>query len=333
MSMYAFCRSAAIAATEAVRLPSFVIVPIKVVLFPFLLAFGVVYIRGLRQLRKEKCVFLRKYQYLVAAGMEEDILLHEVQSFVTSVHRYSKKRVEIADVEQLHHKLRGIYGVMLDPIKDVRSRNERNKFDAWMQSGSQQTTETTKKTLLEQQVCLAKQLHDLKTQDDSKSVAEIILDLQSLPFDGNLVSWKGIQVDWLLDSFFIDPFITRLTEYDCELWFVRKVCIVEILRRRGICQGCFLEYAETTEKVGITRDTPSVFVSYTGRTPLKSFVHILEKASWRVHLDGHTLCRPVCMDRRKWVAQANNIQRKTNGRPRKSGRANQENGACPGKVE
>lgn len=63
-----------------------------------------------------------------------------------------------------------------------------------------------------------------------ESVKYTIKALKSRDFDEeNLVHWKEISVCWMLDVFAKAKFIQRLKDFDCPLWFVRKVCIIELL--------------------------------------------------------------------------------------------------------
>lgn len=165
---------------------------------------------------------------------------------------------------------------------------------AWIALEEQTATEfqrwlavTNGITSLAQQVALAKQLYDEVhgPEEVDVSVEDIIARLRTVelaPVD-DLVRWKGIQVEWFLDVFCNTAYVQRLLSFGCELWFVRKVCIIEMLRREQISAGAFIDHlyafrSETSERRGgacPVRDTATLFLSYTGRCSFAHFVSML----------------------------------------------------------
>lgn len=146
-------------------------------------------------------------------------------------------------------------------------------FEAWLAHHNGVTT-------LPQQVALAMELYDSAygphhlQQPDRYSVSDIIRNMKNAEThpDG-LVSWTGVSVDWVLDHFFRTKYVQKLVEYRCELWFVRKVCIPEYIRREKnnrVWSGALVSHLEDDVKGKAT-----TFLSYTGRYKLSCLVDML----------------------------------------------------------
>ena len=123
-------------------------------------------------------------------------------------------------------------------------------FSLWINTTANQHQQEGKKpeTTLLDQIKYAKDLYDVSQRQRGEgdiNEETILSNLQSSPLDRPLVSpLMGISVDWLLDVFRKLPFVTKLSDFGCQLWFVRKVCIIELLRRVGVSSGPFVESAE-----------------------------------------------------------------------------------------
>jgi hypothetical protein len=183
-----------------------------------------------------------------------------------------------------------------------------------------------KATLLEE-VAFAQEIHvqapGRSATFDTISPESIVTDLRHWPQDGQdrpLDSAKGISVDWLLDVFFQLPFLQRLAAIGCQLWFVRKVCVNELLRRYDIHAGPLVDHVDTLHDATIqnldsqqrqqqqqqrpmVRHTATVFVSYTGRFLLSHLVELLEQ------LRGEYIWFDVfCVDQFAWTGRRDSAQ-------------------------
>jgi tetratricopeptide (TPR) repeat protein len=199
------------------------------------------------------------------------------------------------------------------------------------------------KATLCQEVELARRLYALSTtppsgNDDLTPASSILSDLRTQPLGAaqTLCSSKGISADWLLDVFFRLPFCQTLIQYGCELWFVRKVCINELLRRHNIHAGPLVDHVHVIQQQWavasvadsqqqccqqhskkrknesppqyvnhhqpIVQDRATVFVSYTGRFLLQQFVELLQP------LRGQYVWWDVlCIDQFAWTGRPNTI--------------------------
>lgn len=118
-----------------------------------------------------------------------------------------------------------------------------------------------------------------------------------------VVRWKGVSVDWLLDCFFKLPALRRLEQLDPGLWFVREVFVLELLRRKGIQSGALIDHVDVfagqsdVEQL-VVRDEATTFLSYTGRYCLSNFLELLEK------LRGEYIWMDVfCVNQFAWTLQ------------------------------
>jgi hypothetical protein len=188
-----------------------------------------------------------------------------------------------------------------------------------------------KSTPLVQAVSLAQQIYitskmSRNTRDYDKSPSAILADLRNKPLGKNsLSSPKGISADWLLDVFFRLPFFEALVKYGCELWFVRKVCINELLRRYDIHNGPLVDHVDVIQQAAashyhyttksnswmdnqtkpIVQEKATVFVSFTGRFLLAHLVRCL-------------LCRSICLDRQTRLGIREFVSASIDSRPTQS---------------
>ena len=182
-----------------------------------------------------------------------------------------------------------------------------SNFDEWKRNnGCLIPSSGSYETSWPQQLALAKQLYDEAYGShpgfvpDDTSPEDVIKDVQTAEYDAEkIVTWKGISADWLIDVFCQTPFIQRLIEFDCDCWFVRDVCFIELLRRNGrqgalvyhvtmfdddLCVGPPLKKQRTTPPAKLFRrssdnavtEKAGVFVSYTGRYKFRFFVESLQ---------------------------------------------------------
>lgn len=194
----------------------------------------------------------------------------------------------------------------------------KSDFEMWMENTGTRQPDGTFKTTLPQQVELAKTLYNqAEGQSDETPAADIIAKFENATYDTRtLVCWKGISVEWFLDVFCKSKFVLLLAKYGCELWFVRKVCIIEMLRRHGVQSGALIESVHVLQKTTTSdekhvggkktkkRDelsltkTATTFLSYTGRYKLSFFIEILEK------LKGEYLWMDLfCVNQFAWTGQ------------------------------
>lgn len=159
---------------------------------------------------------------------------------------------------------------------------------------------------LEQQLDLASKLYDQAypegDHDNELCASAVKARLQTAPSptrddDGALISWEGVSADWILDVFFQTPYMKKLADFGCPLWFVRKVCIIEYLRRTGqVWSGPMVSHvhshdifppmSSSTKKSRIkqlfSRKSPPItskattFVSYTGRYKFSFLVELMQ---------------------------------------------------------
>jgi tetratricopeptide (TPR) repeat protein len=196
-------------------------------------------------------------------------------------------------------------------------------FSQWMAN-------TKPKATLLQEVTFAQQIYRKSTTAEccccpsDKTPDSIEADLRGKPLgDYNaLSSSKGISADWLLDVFFQLPFCQELVSHGCELWFVRKVCINELLRRYDIHAGPLVDHVQAVQQLAsqhhhlqkqvasfcdqhkwpIVQDQATVFVSYTGRFLLEQFVDLLKQ------LRGEYIWFDVlCVDQLAWTGRPDTL--------------------------
>lgn len=156
-------------------------------------------------------------------------------------------------------------------------QGEPENFQKWLRENGQLQPNGDYKTTLEAELLLARRLYDEAEglqQERVLSIQETIQELQGGTFmEGDLVRWKGISVDWFLHVFSKTKFVQGLIEFDCQLWFVRKVCIIELLICKGAynsgalidhVESLFLENIHSNLTHEVTKE-PTAFLSYTGR--------------------------------------------------------------------
>ena len=89
-----------------------------------------------------------------------------------------------------------------------------NTFDEWKRNNGVLTASIFYETSWPQQLALAKQLYDEAYQygshpgvlPDDTSPEDMIKEIQTAEYDAEeIVTWKGISVDWLLDVFCQTP--------------------------------------------------------------------------------------------------------------------------------
>lgn len=106
----------------------------------------------------------------------------------------------------------------------------------------------------------------------------------------NLVNWNGVSVEWFLSTFMKAPEMQTFQKYGCRMWFIRNYGIVEILKWRGVTDGCVVDHLDKFEntpsveqnQVGERlRQTPlpaavaTAFISFTGSYTLDLFTELV----------------------------------------------------------
>lgn len=99
-------------------------------------------------------------------------------------------------------------------------------------------------TTLEQLVAFAKQIQEEVNGSERTdcSVEAVVARVRQTPLDQELAVWKGIRASWLRAVFFETPIARRWKELGCEMWFLRKVGIIEMLRHCSIEAGTWIEH-------------------------------------------------------------------------------------------
>lgn len=134
----------------------------------------------------------------------------------SATHRHEKDEEESTDTAESNRQ-------------DKDHRNAPS-FDVW-----KKTVNGGSKTTLEQEFQLAFDLYQRAYPQHEetisvKQVIDLVKETKVQDMDG-LVSWTGIQVGWFLEVLCESPFFKTLMEYGCESWFIRKVCVIEMIRR------------------------------------------------------------------------------------------------------
>lgn len=206
----------------------------------------------------------------------------------------------------------------LRPLAQGIDFSGKSEFQLWMERNGVPTKQPDGnifyKTSLQQETELAILLYEeaegiienndgLPTDVRATAVIETFQrDTESIEVD-SLVHWCGISVDWFVDSFCGGKFMQRLASFGCELWFVRKVAIIEMLRRWSVSSGAFIVHLGkfNEPKVGGRRQKQIVkeattFLSYTGRHKLSSFLETLSQ------LRGEWIWMDIfCVDQFAWT--------------------------------
>uniref|UniRef100_A0A7S2YR52 Heterokaryon incompatibility domain-containing protein n=1 Tax=Entomoneis paludosa TaxID=265537 RepID=A0A7S2YR52_9STRA len=135
----------------------------------------------------------------------------------------------------------------------------------------------------------------------------------------SLVTWKGIQVGWFLNVFCKSPLIQLHCQYGCQLWFFRKVCVIEMIRRAWLVTtagavtngeeskqqletltGPFVDHMDKviqaweldsrgTDNAEIVADA-TTFLSYTGAYTLEHVIQVLEQLNPKEYLWMDVFC-------------------------------------------
>ena len=197
-----------------------------------------------------------------------------------------------------------------------------SSFSEWLQYHNH-------KASLEHQVELASRLYDQAqgvTEQDGQTIPEIIQDLRNSPLPQtatSLVSWNGIQASWFVEVFCQSPYMKLLQEFGCELWFVRKVCIIEIIRQWVkerkvdhaflVPPGPFVSQIGSRNQEGESRlfSYPSVivspatrFISYTGGYTLRHLVQVLTT----LPPEDYIWMDIFCVDQVTWTGKKGHVQ-------------------------
>lgn len=160
-------------------------------------------------------------------------------------------------------------------------KTEQSDFQDWMYSASGSTGKTT----LLQEIELAKRLYDEAEgpEDSPVTPEDILAQLHSSPLDQELMEQKGVHTNCFYQTFCQTKYAKRLCDFGCELWFVRKVCMVEFLRRRGVSSGPMIRHmtdmfgSVVFDDSGVvpTVGNPTIFLSYTGSYTFTYFLDCL----------------------------------------------------------
>ena len=192
------------------------------------------------------------------------------------------------------------------------------KFGKWLKKVGTEST-------LDQRVSFAVELYEEScwkertyATGNSRTTSEIIQmlqqkDLSTAEASSSLISKAGISVDWILDVFCQIPFIATLLKADCELFFVREVCVIQLLQARlDIWSGPLIKHVEVLHESldhaakasfrgrgSITQELPTLFLSYTGRYSFSKFIQVLEQVR------GEYIWMDVfCVDQFAWTGQS-----------------------------
>lgn len=165
-------------------------------------------------------------------------------------------------------------------------------------------------TTLAEEVLLARKLYDHteeadlrkvveeeKKEEEEGPVHEILEELANYELKGkeSLMSWKGISVDWFFSEFCETRYAKTLKEFGCEMWFVRKVCIVEMLRREKTTSGPLIQQVADRHR----QHTATIFISYTGSY---TFAHFMEMLSTLEGKGEYMWLDIFCVDQFAWIS-------------------------------
>ena len=106
--------------------------------------------------------------------------------------------------------------------------------------------------------------------------------------------------------------MATLSKADCNLFFVREVCVIQLLQARlDIWSGPLVNHVEVLHKSlddatkasfrggAIIHELPTLFLSYTGRYSFSQFIQVLEK------IRGEYIWTNVfCVDQFAWTGQS-----------------------------
>ena len=121
-------------------------------------------------------------------------------------------------------------------LEKHRRGSQMSPFELWQEAHNHRAS-------LEEQLLLAMRLYNesgqgnssggkRETQDPHLLVHQILHNLPSSVDESHLlVRNKGIHVGWFLNTFCESPYMERLRQFGCPMWFIRKVCTIELLRR------------------------------------------------------------------------------------------------------
>ena len=182
-------------------------------------------------------------------------------------------------------------------------------FQLWLR-----TENNGEETTLEQQIMLAARLYDEANGIDSIAHGTaavnpqlVIQFLSEMPLQiERLVSWKGINVGWFVNHFCQSPYMKKLKEFGCELWFVRKVCVIEMMRRSTgqLAAGPFILHVAEVFKNMRRRHQhlakeATTFFSYTGAYTLDFFIQGLQQLDPKDYM----WIDIFCVDQFAWTAK------------------------------
>ena len=206
------------------------------------------------------------------------------------------------------------------------------KTEASVDSGGETTSQSQfgewlekvgTKSTLEQQISFARELYGESCLEEpthatgnSRTTSEMIQmltqrDLSMAEASSSLMSKAGVSVDWILDVFCRIPFIATLLKADCNMFLLREVCVIQLLQARlDIWSGPLVNHVEVLHESlddvtkasfrggAITKELPTLFLSYTGRYSFSKFIQILEQVR------GEYIWLDVfCVDQFAWTGQ------------------------------
>lgn len=197
-------------------------------------------------------------------------------------------------------------------MSKLSEEEKQSDFELWLADKGRDTE------LLQEQIVLAKELYEeakgwpdaeISEKDMIKLAKKMIKTIQKAEIRvGHLIRYEGISVDWLLSVLFEIPYMRQLKEFGCQLWFIRRVAIIELLRRQNILSGAFIDHVgevyTTSEEVLLSLDLPivanaTVFLSYTGRISLNHLIEVLGQ------LRGEYIWMDVfCVDQFAWTGKS-----------------------------
>lgn len=211
-----------------------------------------------------------------------------------------------------------------EPTKANATDSMPSPFQKWMEEHGQPPEEPGGlfATTTLQQFQLATELCNQAEGTSFKTTQEVIDNLKQTGFSDyenmNLVRWEGLSVTWFLDVFCQTKSFQRMVNFGCEIWFVRRVGILEILRRlqkpKGsgrVSSGTLVDHVTCfscdEEDIATPRDDtvkqrPTVFVSYTGRCRLDFLLESLGKLR-----EEYIWMDVFCVDQFAWTLQQERI--------------------------
>ena len=138
------------------------------------------------------------------------------------------------------------------------------------------------------------------------------------------VSWDGVSPDWFIDVFMKTPEVQQFLRFGCRMWFIRGFGIKEMLQRRGVFSGPFVDHIDMffpmdqepgretkPDEIQESGSQATAFISFTGFYTLEHFAELVGHDDLR---GRYLWIDTFCVDQFAWTERKDNemIQFKKN---------------------